>query len=621
MSSGPPAGTDETEPPIAGLFGGRYRLGGLLGVGGSASVYEAEDVEGRVALKILHPHLCADEQLRAAFLREARYAERLSHPNVVSVRGSGEHEAGGVPLAWIALDLVEGPTLLQWVGDHGPLSPTEAGAVLAGLLAGLGAAHGQGIVHRDVSPRNVILDGATAGGPVTAAMVRLLDFGLAGAAGLSTVGSNLLLAGPQGPGSASGDGGDPPATVVGSAAYLSPEQASGRPVTAAGDLYQSGAVLYFLLTGQPPYPRRSVGQVLEAHLSAPPPVPSALEAAARSLDRVVTRAMAKEPARRYADAPGFAAALDQALAAPAGGRTSAVPTRVMPLGEYPAAMDYLGSGPLPGPAVRSVPVAAARTSTGSWSGTDSSAPGPTASGSATGSGVGAARAGAGPGSGAQLSPTPGSSGGVAAAVTLMVVAGVAVAAVMSASGSPAPPAQTPLIAPTTANSTAAPVTSPPSAPPSPTEFAPPAEVTVPALRGSLGEAVAELRSAGLTLGVVTQADSPEPTDRVLGQSPVEGQLLPEGDPVDVVVASGWNAVPEIDRLTLPAAIAALEAAGFVVATDRPEDGIAGVEGSSPAAGTVIPVGSVVTLLLTPAPPASPSETPTNEPSTGSGSVG
>lgn len=107
------------------------------------------------------------------------------------------------------------------------------------------------------------------------------------------------------------------------------------------------------------------------------------------------------------------------------------------------------------------------------------------------------------------------------------------------------------------------------------------EVAVPALRGSLGDAVAELRGAGLTLGAVTRTDSPEPTDRVLGQSPAEGKLLPEGDPVDVVVASGSNTVPELKQLTLPAAIAALEAAGFGVVTDRAEDGIAGVEGSSP----------------------------------------
>lgn len=590
MTGVPDAIAAAAEPPVGGLFGDRYRLGGLIGVGGSASVYEAEDGAERVALKILHPHLCADERVRAAFLREARYAERLSHPNVVAVRASGEHDAGGVPLAWIGLDLVEGPTLLQWVGDHGPLPPTEAGGVLAGLLAGLGAAHRRGIVHRDVSPRNVILDGASTGVPVTAAMVRLLDFGLAGAAGLSTVGSNLLLAGTAASGSA---GNGEPETVVGSAAYMSPEQASGKPVTAAGDLYQAGAVLYFLLTGQPPYPRGRVEQVLEAHLSAPPPVPSALVPAARGLDRVVTRAMAKEPARRYADAAGFAAAVAQALSTP---RSSATPTRVMPPGEH-RPLDYLGmasgSGPVPAKGAlgttRVVPAERVLPEAGELPGQG----GPTAAGSP-----------------AKLSSAaPRRAGGAVAAVALMVVAGGAVGAVMSATANPAPPVRTPLIAPTTAAPTSAPATSPPPSAPPPTTQAPPVEVTVPALEGSLGDAVAALRGAGLTLGEVTRADSPEPTDRVLGQSPAAGQGLPEGEPVDVVVASGRNAVPEFDGLTLPAAIAALEAAGFVVATDRPEEGIAEVTGSLPAAGVATPVGSTVTLLLTAPAPPSESETP------------
>lgn len=297
---------------MPGLVGGRYLLGELLGTGGTGSVFAAADQgEGGapVAVKLLHPHLCADAASRAAFLREAEHAIALRHRNIVRVHAAGLHDAAGITMPWIALDLLHGPTLRDHVEHTGPLPVGDAIAVGIGILDGLEAAHAAGIVHRDISPHNVILHHPgtplTAGAVLSAGMVRIVDFGLADLTGRTTLGSDVLLAGPA-------DAADPAAQpaaargVVGNAAFMSPEQAQGRPVRSVSDLYQVGAVLHYALTGQPPFPRATTAQVLDAHIAAPPPVPSALAPAARPLDRIVTRALAKTPPTATATPPSSA---------------------------------------------------------------------------------------------------------------------------------------------------------------------------------------------------------------------------------------------------------------------------------------------------------------------------
>ncbi|WP_084634947.1 serine/threonine protein kinase [Propionicicella superfundia] len=592
MTPGPPPHpsrdeADAVRQPMGELFGGRYVIGGLLGVGGSAAVYEAEDAQAspaeddRVAVKVLHPQLCARVETREAFLREARLAQGLRHPNVVAVRGSGVYDAGGVTLAWIALELVTGPTLAEWVGKAGPAPPAVAVGVMDGVLAGLAAAHAHGLVHRDVSPRNVLLAGSSAvlpRGRASPGRAKLVDFGLADAAGRTTVGGDVLL---------THDGGGD--TVVGSAQYMSPEQARGRPVSASGDLYQAGALLYFLLTGQPPYPRGTADQVLQAHLSAPPPVPSVVVPAAHPLDRVVTTAMAKDPSRRFRDADEFRHALHHALEA----ATGTPRTRVLPLGTG-APTEAVASIPGPGhqpsaaaPVVSdvspAVPPAAATSSPLSYLGPPVE---PRSAAEPLASEWGDDR----------------SSGGLVAA-GVVVVTGLAVWAVVAAFASPAPSVLPTAPAPRTASLSPAAAPSPSASrtsAPSPSQTPTVRTVAVPSLAGSLAEAEAALRRAGLTLGAVSRVQSASAEGQVLGQSPDAGEPAAPGSTVDVVVASGFNAVPSVAGLTLAAATAVVESAGLTAVPDSPDAAAARtVTGSLPAAGVVVRLGTRVALLVAP----------------------
>jgi serine/threonine-protein kinase len=564
------------------LFGGRYRLGKLLGVGGSASVYQAEDLHPstevgsgpQLAIKVLHPHLCSTDAARQAFLREARRLGGVHHPNIAAVHDFGLHDAGGVRMPWIALELVVGPTLAERVELGGPLTPVEAVAVLDQILAGLSAAHASGLVHRDVSPGNVILDGGQ--------MVKLIDFGLADTTGHSTRGADLLLTDAE---SAAGT------TVVGNPAYLSPEQAKGRPVAASGDLYQAGAVLYFLLTGQPPFPRESTELVLRAHLSAPPPVPSALARTPRSLDQIVTTAMAKQPGDRYGDADAFRAALAVALAGNRttwqvsrdGGQSSYAATRLLPAASRQL-LDPVGHRPWSDPP---------QGYTGSldYLGAESPPPAVERFGSARPS---------------DLTSTAASHNS-AASVAVAVLAGVAVLAVLSAFASTGTSAYPVPSAVSSPSASPAPATSP-------TPITP-AQVSVPTLHGRLNQAEAALRAAGLSLGQIARTASAEAAGTILGQSPDPGELVAPGSSVTLLVASGSNTVPEVAGLSVASATAALESAGFTVSQlGADADPTALVAGCQPEPGTLLRIGVQITVMVPnrpvqPAPSPDPSPTP------------
>jgi eukaryotic-like serine/threonine-protein kinase len=271
------------------VAGGRYRVERTLGTGGMAVVVLARDgeLDRPVAIKLLDEHLARDAAFRERFLREARLAAGLSHPNVVGVFDAGEDD--GRP--YIVMECVPGETVADVLARRGQLPPAEAVGLALQACAGLEHAHRAGLVHRDVKPQNLLVrDDGT---------LKIVDFGIARA--LET--TRLTQAG----------------TILGTAAYLSPEQAAGDEVTAAADVYSLGVVLYELLTGRTPYTFDNLAEL--AHRQATEPIEPIREHASdvpRALEDVVMRCLARNPAYRPASAAGLAQELRAALQRDAG---------------------------------------------------------------------------------------------------------------------------------------------------------------------------------------------------------------------------------------------------------------------------------------------------------------
>src|SRR4051794_13327159 len=269
------------------IVDGRYKAEKRLGSGGMAEVWCASDsvLGRRVALKLLGDRFAEDDEFRERFRREAQAAAGLAHPNIVGIFDRGEWD--GTP--YIAMELVDGRTLKDLVRERGPLPPEMAIALLIQVLRALGYAHRRGIVHRDVKPQNVILDNE--------GQAKVADFGIAraGASEMTETG-----------------------TIVGTVQYLSPEQAQGNPVSPRSDLYSAGIVLYELLTGRVPFDAESPVSIALKQISERPVPPSQLRPGIPpALEAVVMRALEKDPARRFASADEFIAALEAARRAPA----------------------------------------------------------------------------------------------------------------------------------------------------------------------------------------------------------------------------------------------------------------------------------------------------------------
>ena len=277
-----------------------YRIEALIGRGGMGAVYRAEEVGlGRkVALKVIAPELAQDERFRERFLRESRIAASLDHPHVVPIYQAGEENG----VLYLAMRYVEGTDLAKLLSGEGALEPRRTVEILSQVAEALDAAHEKGLVHRDVKPSNVLI--AEAAGKEHC---YLADFGLTKRTG--------SLSGVSAPGD-----------VVGTLEYVAPEQITGASLDERADVYSLGCVLYECLTGQSPFPRATDVALLWAHVHEEPTPPSqARPELPKELDTVLSRALAKEPGRRYRSAGELVAAARQALGivkAPRGERTA-----------------------------------------------------------------------------------------------------------------------------------------------------------------------------------------------------------------------------------------------------------------------------------------------------------
>lgn len=274
-----------TSPDLGLLLDGRYRVGEPIARGGMATVHRGHDerLDRPVALKIMHPHLADDPEFRARFSREARSVARLSHPHVVSVFDQGE-DSGRV---YLAMELIEGPTLRQVLTAEGPLPLREALRISIAVVQALRAAHRSGIVHRDIKPENILI---AEDGRVTVA-----DFGLARAIGTSTSSSS--------------------GTLLGTVAYISPEVVTRGHCDERSDLYSFGVVLYEMLTGVQPFTGELPVHVAFQHVHEDIPAPSLrMSTVPRALDSLITWCCARTPRSRPASADELLASLDELTA-------------------------------------------------------------------------------------------------------------------------------------------------------------------------------------------------------------------------------------------------------------------------------------------------------------------
>ena len=263
------------DPRIGRQIGG-YNVDAVLGEGGMGKVYRATGPDGgRVALKLVKDSHARDETFRRRFYREARIAQTVQHPNVVSVVATGEHD--GLP--YMAQRFIEGMSLDEKLKREGPLDTESAVRICTDVAAGLEALWGAGMVHRDVKPANILLD--------ETGRAYITDFGLA----KDTQGSLLTL----------------PGQALGSMDYMAPEQIRGEPVSAATDIYALGCVMYECMAGRPPFAEVQGMRILWAHLQDPPPDPRGLRPdLPEEFSRTLLVALEKDAAKRPQSAGEYA---------------------------------------------------------------------------------------------------------------------------------------------------------------------------------------------------------------------------------------------------------------------------------------------------------------------------
>ncbi len=490
------------------IVDGRYRVVERIGSGGMADVYRAEDLQlGRdVALKVLYRRFAEDPEFVERFRREASSAAGLQHPHVVSVYDRGEW--GGT--YYIAMEYLGGRSLKRVVQEEGPLPPALAVDLVTQILKAAKFAHRRGVVHRDLKPHNVIVDDE--------GRVKVTDFGiaLAGASEMTQTGS-----------------------IMGTAQYLSPEQAQGRVVTGQSDLYSIGVVLFELLTGRIPFDGDSAVTIALKQVGERPPAPSHIVGGIPAeLDQIVLRALAKDPIERFADADAFIAALDVvARDLPAVGEDTAI------TGYQAAAVGgAMGAGLAAAAAAdpQDTQVSGAIPAVSTYDGYAYPAGPP-----------------------AQPEDDGGKRWWIALLVGLLVAAAIVGGLLLFGSD----------------------------------------KVTVANVVGAdEASAVQRLRTDGLSTQIVRRADPRQPEGTVIGQNPQGGESLDEGEVVTLTVSDGPGTavVPDLVGQGRNAATRALREAGFLVRERRQpstEIGENRVIETSPEAGTTLDKGQTVTLVV------------------------
>src|SRR5579864_9430001 len=272
------------------LLGGRYELDGVVGRGGMAEVYRARDIrlDLIVGVKTLRDDLARDQTFQARFRREAQSAASLNNPSIVAVYDTGEDNLGPEPVPYIVMEYVDGRTVRDLMRDDRRLLPERALEITDGVLRALDYSHRNGIVHRDIKPGNVML--------TRTGDVKVMDFGIARA--VSDAQATMTQT----------------AQVIGTAQYLSPEQARGERVDARSDLYSTVCLLYELLTGRSPITGDSPVAIAYQHVRENPVPPSRVDPEVPGwADAIVLKAMAKDPADRYQSAAEMRSDIQRAM--------------------------------------------------------------------------------------------------------------------------------------------------------------------------------------------------------------------------------------------------------------------------------------------------------------------
>jgi eukaryotic-like serine/threonine-protein kinase len=555
------------------VFGERYEVEAPLGAGGMAEVWRGHDrvLNRTVAIKTLLPQFARDASFVDRFRREAQAAARLNHPGIVSVYDSGTD--GDTP--YIVMQYIEGRTLADFLGSGKTLPPGQAAKIAQDIAEALGVAHAHGVIHRDIKPANVMI---TRDGKVL-----VMDFGIA-----------RLISGPE----------TAPQTsaVLGTASYLSPEQAQGQAVDARSDIYALGVVLYEMITGRPPFTGDSPMAIAYKQVNATPPAPSSANPEVPpELDAVVMRALSKNPANRYQTGQEFADDLERARTGgqvmatpllPAGGEATQVISRPQPTSVLPPQDQEPGGSRKAWVGALLAVVIMALLAAGAYLAftllTDDG--------------------------GGEMVAVPDLTGLTRAqAQQRLDAAGLILGDTRRRASDDVPEGRVieqtpPADRQVEAGSAVDLVFS-----------GGPKTVPVPSLTGmTLGDAEAALQAAGLILGETTEQNDQEiPEGQIISQDPAAGEEVPEESPVNVVVSGGPSVVivPDVTCRTYASAKAELQGLGLDPqlgdpVLPRPEcPSLVNVAQQDTPPGSAVPPGTVIFLHQGTPPSPSPSPSP------------